>query len=156
MAITVEGAEVKGTTSNYLPMLDGTNNLIKINITNPINMNLNTFKDNLQPYLTGDNNVVEIDISGGGNSYIETIDLNKNKLVIRSKSVYGQTTKEINLPYATDGELESCVYISDEKAIYTSWSKVKGTEDEPWSEIVWSSKYSVTTDNNGSIISVKR
>ena len=58
MAITVEGATIKATASNGIPMVEGSKNLIKINITNPINMNLDTFKNNLQPYLTGDNNAV--------------------------------------------------------------------------------------------------
>ena len=156
MAITVEGATIKATTSNLIPMVEGSENLIKINITNPININLDTFKNNLQPYLTGSNNVVEIDITGGGNTYIDTIDLNKNKLVIKSKSVYGQTVKEIDLPYATDGELESCSYIADDNKIYTSWSKVKGVEDEPWKEVIWSHAYKVTTDTNGNIISIQR
>lgn len=156
MAITVEGATIKATASNGIPMVKGSENLIKINITNPINMNLDTFKNNLQPYLTGDNNVVEIDITGGGDAYVEDIDLNKNKLIIKGKSVYGQTVKEIDLPCAIDGELESCKYIASDNKIRTSWSKVKGDGDEPWAGIIWSQDYTVVTDNNGNIISISR
>ena len=156
MAITVEGATIKATSPNGIPMVEGSENLIKINITNPINMNLDTFKNNLQPYLTGDNNVVEIDITGGGDAYVEDIDLNKNKLIIKNKSVYGQTVKEIDLPCAIDGELESCRYEEGAKKIHTSWSKVKGGGDEPWAGIVWSQDYTVVTDNNGNIISISR
>ena len=156
MAITVEGATIKATASNGIPMVEGSENLIKINITNPINMNLDTFKNNLQPYLTGDNNVVEIDITGSGDAYVEDIDLNKNKLIIKGKSVYGQTVKEIDLPCAIDGELESCRYEEGAKKIRTSWSKVKGDGDEPWGGIVWSQDYTVVTDSRGNIISISR
>ena len=156
MAITVEGATIKATASNGIPMVEGSENLIKINITNPINMNLDTFKNNLQPYLTGDNNVVEIDITGGGDAYVEDIDLNKNKLIIKNKSVYGQTVKEIDLPCAIDGELESCRYEEGAKKIRTSWSKVKGDGDEPWGGIIWSQDYTVVTDSRGNIISISR
>ena len=118
--------------------------------------NADTFKNNLQPYLTGDNNVVEIDITGSGDAYVEDIDLNKNKLIIKGKSVYGQTVKEIDLPCAIDGELESCRYEEGAKKIRTSWSKVKGDGDEPWGGIVWSQDYTVVTDSRGNIISISR
>ena len=103
-----------------------------------------------------DNNVVEIDITGSGDAYVEDIDLNKNKLIIKGKSVYGQTVKEIDLPCAIDGELESCRYEEGAKKIRTSWSKVKGDGDEPWGGIVWSQDYTVVTDSRGNIISISR
>ena len=81
---------------------------------------------------------------------------NKNKLIIKGKSVYGQTVKEIDLPCVIDGELESCRYEEGAKKIHTSWSKVKGVEDEPWEEVIWSHAYKVTTDTNGNIISIQR
>lgn len=155
MAATVEGANLVGTTSNGVPMVQGSDNLIKINIDRPVAIDLKTFKDNIAPYLEGDNNIVEVDISGGDN-YISDIVLKKNKLILTKNTVNGEEVEEIGLPYATDGTLESCEYIISEDKIKTSWSKVHGVEKEPWEEVVWGREYNVIKDNAGSIISITR
>lgn len=150
--ISVEGAELLGTTLKGIPMVQGSNNLIKIKIDNPIDINLKTFQNNTYPYLNGDDNVVEVDISGGDN-FVQDVTLNDNSLTILKKTVNGTQEKTVKLPYTTIGTLKELICDYNTKKIYTSWSK---DIDDPRSETFWSVVYNIITDDLGNIISIER
>ena len=155
MAMNVQGASIAGVTDNGIPMVEGSNNLIKINIDNPINIDLNTFKDNIYPYVSGNNNIVNIDILGTDN-FISNIQIDNENLVITKRTVNGEETYNIKLPNCRDGELSSLRWLKDTNTIIGNWEQVIGVDNEPMDSRTVDFSYNVVTNDIGEIISIER
>ena len=136
MAVEVTGAQIKGTNSSGVPFVQGSDNLIKITIDDPINLNLDTFKNNILPYLDGNNNVVNIEIIGT-EVFVENIELtNDFKLKISKKTVNGPRVEYIQLPYVNDGEIVDITFnresnLTGQGRLTVNYS-IEGAQGEPF------------------------
>lgn len=139
MAIQVTGADIKGVNNFDIPFVEGDNNLIKITIDNPINLNLETFQEHIYPYLDGSNNIVNIEITGA-ETYVDDIQLtNDYKLLITKKTIDGSVDEVIQLPYTKDGEIENIIYNNNDKIMTVNYI-VEGAQGSP---IITSQLYDV-------------
>lgn len=129
MAVEVTGGTIVGTSAAGVPFVQGSDNLIKISIDNPIDINLNTFKDNILPYLDGDNNIVNIEISGADTYVKEVKLLNDYQLQIVTKTPNGEKIENIPLPFQKLGEIEQVD--CDDMGIMTVTKTIEGAEGQP-------------------------
>lgn len=152
--MSVEGGIVAGYSENDIPFVQGNDNIIKINIDNPIDIDLSTFANNVMPYLTGDNNMVTIEITGADN-YITSATVLGHTLTLVKRSPTGTFTQDLILPYSHDGDLKQMIYNSATNTITNTYVNVVGLDNAPFeSRESTPVIFNTIKDNAGNIISI--
>ena len=139
------GIQTAPIAENGMPFLQGSNNLIKIKINNPIDLNLETFKNNIFPYLDGSHNIVDVEINSTENT-LTNIELEGAYLKLTKRTLNGESVSYVDLPWAKDGDIKEITYNGSSVSVEYYIDSEKHTATRI---------YAVEKDDQGVITSIK-